>query len=137
MRKALNINPRAASMEDVKLGNKIRAFRIAAHVSQADLGNKLTPPVSFQQIQKYEKGVNRVSYIKLQQICKALDCTMADMNSDLKGDGQTSAQSTQMLALLGDGATFRMVKAFALLPRDMQFKLVSLVEGVAAHAPQA
>lgn len=126
-------NARAASPDDVLLGAKIRAFRNAANVSQAELGAALTPPVSFQQIQKYEKGVNRVSHVKLTQICDALKCTVADMTADLRGHGQSNAASQQLVAMLGDQATFRLVKAFSTLPRDMQFKFVGLIESVSGH----
>jgi transcriptional regulator with XRE-family HTH domain len=135
MARTKKANARAASNEDVLLGAKIRTFRNLAKVSQDELGKALNPPVSFQQIQKYEKGVNRVSHTKLGQICKALNCTMADMTTDLRGDGQTTTQSSQVVAMLGDAATFRLVKAFSTLPRDMQFKFVGLLETVAHGIP--
>jgi transcriptional regulator with XRE-family HTH domain len=135
MARTKKANARAASNEDVLLGAKIRTFRNLAKVSQDELGKALNPPVSFQQIQKYEKGVNRVSHTKLAQICKALNCTMADMTTDLRGDGQTTTQSSQVVAMLGDAATFRLVKAFSTLPRDMQFKFVGLLETVAHGIP--
>lgn len=130
MAKKTKPNSRAATIEDVKLGNKIRAYRNAVQMSQNELGAALDPPVSFQQVQKYEKGSNRVSHVKLMQICKALGITMNDMLGDMKGEGQTSAQSAHMIHLLGDHATYRMVKAFVELPRDTQYKFVALVESV-------
>jgi transcriptional regulator with XRE-family HTH domain len=42
-----------------------------------DLGEKLG--VSFQQVQKYERGVNRVSAARLFDICEALDVSLASM----------------------------------------------------------
>lgn len=130
-KKTNRVSARATSEEDKALGAKIRAFRNMANISQADLGAALDPPVSFQQIQKYEKGMNRVTHTKLMQICKALNCTVADMMADLKGDGQTLSQSGQLVAMMGDHATFRMVKAFMRIPRDMQYKFVAIVESVA------
>ena len=46
-------------------------------ISQADLAETLG--VSFQQIQKYEKGVNRVSAARLFAICKALNVSLSSM----------------------------------------------------------
>jgi transcriptional regulator with XRE-family HTH domain len=46
-------------------------------MSQADLGEKLG--VTFQQIQKYESGRNRVSAARLFEICEALDVSLASM----------------------------------------------------------
>jgi transcriptional regulator with XRE-family HTH domain len=129
-KKRNNPHPRAATAEDKVLGNKLRAFRNAVQMSQQQLGESLDPPVSFQQIQKYEKGVNRVSHVKLTQICKSLGITVQDVIGDFKRDGQTSAQSEQVLNMMGDQTTFRMLKAFRALPRDMQFKFVALVETV-------
>ena len=134
MQKTTNV--RAATAEDKALGSKIRAFRNAAGISQAELGTLLDPPVSFQQVQKYEKGVNRVSHVKLLQICKALDVQPSDMIGDIRPEGQSSSASAQMIAMMGDNTTFRLVKAFALLPREMQHKIVGLVEAV-SHAKAA
>jgi transcriptional regulator with XRE-family HTH domain len=46
-------------------------------MSKADLGEKLG--VTFQQIQKYVKGRNRVSAARLFEICEALDISLASM----------------------------------------------------------
>ncbi len=130
MTRKTKVTARATAPEDKTLGQKIRVFRVQAGLSQDQLGKALTPPVSFQQIQKYEKGTNRVAHSKLLQICKALGVSVADMVSDLKGEGQTTSQSAEVLAMMGDHATYRLVKAFKTLPRDMQYKFISLVESV-------
>jgi transcriptional regulator with XRE-family HTH domain len=57
--------------EDVEIGQKIRALRVARGVSQTILGNGLG--VTFQQVQKYEKGANRLSAGRLQKIANMLD----------------------------------------------------------------
>lgn len=44
---------------DVYTGRRIRALRLAAGLSQTEVGDALG--ITFQQIQKYEKGTNRVS----------------------------------------------------------------------------
>jgi transcriptional regulator with XRE-family HTH domain len=48
---------------DRAIGQRLRAHRLAARMSQADLGKHLG--VTFQQIQKYEKGTNRISGSRL------------------------------------------------------------------------
>jgi transcriptional regulator with XRE-family HTH domain len=55
---------------DRHVGTRIRMQRLVAGMSQTELGEKAG--VSFQQIQKYEKGKNRVSASRLQQIADAL-----------------------------------------------------------------
>ena len=55
----------------------MREGRQAIGITQADLAETLG--VSFQQIQKYEKGVNRVSAARLFAICKALNASLSSM----------------------------------------------------------
>ncbi len=56
---------------DILIGKRIRHRRIAMGLSQKALGSHLG--VSFQQIQKYEKGLNRVSAKCLLEIAQKLD----------------------------------------------------------------
>lgn len=62
---------------DVAVGNRVRELRTRAGLSQTDLGLKLG--VSFQQVQKYEKGVNRMGASRLIQICEALKVSVNDI----------------------------------------------------------
>jgi transcriptional regulator with XRE-family HTH domain len=55
----------------------MRERRHALNMSQALLGRELG--VSFQQIQKYERGVNRLSAARLYSICKALNVSLSSM----------------------------------------------------------
>ncbi len=60
-----------ADPADVEVGRRIREMRIMRGMSQTDLGNALG--VSFQQVQKYEKGTNRVGSGRLWRIAGVLD----------------------------------------------------------------
>ena len=55
---------------DISLGARIRAARLAAHMSQGALGEAVG--ISFQQVQKYELGKDRVAASTLQGIATAL-----------------------------------------------------------------
>jgi DNA-binding XRE family transcriptional regulator len=68
---------RSASAVDRYIGARMREQRLALEMSQAQLGKKLG--VSFQQIQKYERGQNRVSAARLFKICKALNVPLSSM----------------------------------------------------------
>ena len=57
--------------EDLEIGQKIRAVRVARGVSQTTLAAGLG--VTFQQVQKYERGANRVSAGRLQKIAGILE----------------------------------------------------------------
>ncbi|MGI9354371.1 MAG: helix-turn-helix domain-containing protein [Rhizobiaceae bacterium] len=55
---------------DVHVGGRVRLRRTMLRISQEVLGKELG--VTFQQVQKYEKGTNRISASKLYEICQAL-----------------------------------------------------------------
>ena len=69
--------PRAVTAIDAYIGARMRERRIALQLSQPSLSEKLG--ITFQQIQKYETGVNRVSAARLFDICEALDVSLASM----------------------------------------------------------
>ena len=60
---------------DVTVGNRVRELRIRRGLSQQALGEKVG--VSFQQIQKYERGTNRMGSSRLVQIADVLDVPVA------------------------------------------------------------
>jgi transcriptional regulator with XRE-family HTH domain len=62
--------PKGATAVDTHVGQKICARRLFLGMSQTELGDAIG--LSFQQVQKYEKGVNRVGASRLQQISDAL-----------------------------------------------------------------
>jgi transcriptional regulator with XRE-family HTH domain len=77
------------------IGQRIRQRRMEIDISQHALGKHLG--VSFQQVQKYEKGVNRVSAVRLIEIAKFLNVEteyfIGDMHKKKRSNGelQTSA----------------------------------------------
>ena len=62
---------RGATKDDATLGERIRARRIALRMSQKTLGEALG--VSFQQIQQYEKGKDRLSGARLMKVAEVLE----------------------------------------------------------------
>jgi transcriptional regulator with XRE-family HTH domain len=64
-------SPKSASEIDWQIGTRIRQARITKGITQNDLAKMLN--ISFQQIQKYEKGTNRVNPRSLVTIAKALE----------------------------------------------------------------
>ncbi|WP_375685468.1 helix-turn-helix domain-containing protein [Bartonella sp. TT110JLCBS] len=66
---------------DILIGKRIRQRRIAMGLSQKELGSYLG--VSFQQIQKYEKGFNRVSAGCLLKIAQKLDVPISFFYTDI------------------------------------------------------
>jgi len=73
---------------DVEVGRRIRAYRQSAGLSQTELGNALN--LTFQQVQKYEKGLNRVAPSRLEVIARACGVPVSVFMPSLdeqKGDG--------------------------------------------------
>ncbi|WP_246789997.1 helix-turn-helix domain-containing protein [Bartonella taylorii] len=66
---------------DISIGRKIRFRREMLKMSQKQLGDHLS--VTFQQIQKYEKGTNRVGAGRLKEIADILDVPIAFFYSEL------------------------------------------------------
>jgi transcriptional regulator with XRE-family HTH domain len=62
--------PRRTTAVDSHVGQKLRARRMFLRMSQTDVADALG--ITFQQIQKYEKGMNRVGASRLQEISDAL-----------------------------------------------------------------
>ncbi|HEV2530406.1 helix-turn-helix transcriptional regulator [Phenylobacterium sp.] len=67
---------------DQALGLAIRLRRHARGLSQSALGEAIG--VSFQQIQKYERGSNRVSFSTMVRICEALGCHVSDLVAEVE-----------------------------------------------------
>jgi transcriptional regulator with XRE-family HTH domain len=118
--------PRASGPADVKLGEKIRTRRVAAGMSQSELGDALG--VSFQQVQKYEKGINRISAIRLEKIAAAFDESI----SYFQTDGHAVSKAGQELqTLITDPINLRMCRALSALDNQaMRYHFVRLVESV-------
>lgn len=117
---------RSAGPADAAIGKKIRVRRIEIGMSQDDLGQKLG--VSFQQIQKYEKGTNRVGAARLQDVAKALGIGM-DYFFDVSSKGES-----EFTSMITDAASQRLLRAFHKI-EDMptRYKVVGLLESITQH----
>jgi transcriptional regulator with XRE-family HTH domain len=61
----------------MEVGANLRQYRIRAGLSQESLGAKVG--VTFQQVQKYEKGTNAIATARLPAICQALNISPNDL----------------------------------------------------------
>lgn len=86
---------------DTALGRNIRIRRKSIGMSQTALADAVG--LTFQQVQKYERGKNRVSFSKLVGIARALDCRVADLIEGLEDASPTSPGDTghEFLATTG------------------------------------
>jgi len=74
-----NRNPRSVSTEDKLIGQRIKLRRTELHISQAELAGLLNPPITFQQFQKYERGLNRIACATAIQISKVLKMDLNEL----------------------------------------------------------
>jgi transcriptional regulator with XRE-family HTH domain len=102
---------------DVYVGARIRQRRMQLGLSQEALG--LACRLTFQQIQKYEKGANRVSASRLAQIANALKTTPAYFFKDApgssgNGDNGDTAHAVAYAKFIGEGGMKIMDHWFAI-----------------------
>jgi transcriptional regulator with XRE-family HTH domain len=110
---------------DLLVGSRIRRFRKGRRMSQAQLGKKLG--VTFQQVQKYENGKNRVGASRLQMISTALDVPVGQFFADDAGTSRTSAKP-----LAFDPQALRFAEAFVRLSdRELRNSIIDMVEAMA------
>lgn len=89
--------------EDQKVGENIRSRRLACGMSQEKLGDALG--VTFQQIQKYEKGTNRVGSSRLVAIAKVLGSSVQDLFDGIDIEGDQIKVADVLDPRVGQGAT--------------------------------
>jgi transcriptional regulator with XRE-family HTH domain len=119
---------------DTAVGQKIRIYRLQARLSQTDLANGLG--VTFQQVQKYEKGTNRVAPSRLSDIANMLHIPVAVLFPD---DGQNTATPTLNPAELSIMTTTRgqrLATGYEQLPNDLRDLIVAVVEALASISPK-
>jgi transcriptional regulator with XRE-family HTH domain len=117
----------------VHIGKRIKMRRLMLNISQGDLGKHCR--ITFQQIQKYENGTNRVSASRLQEFAKLLQVPAAFFFDGLPPhDAKTSKAAPADLAqrLLSTREGIDLTKAFISIDdRSLRRSIVSLVEQIA------
>ena len=108
------------------MGRRIRLRRRETGISQTELAGHLG--LTFQQLQKYEKGINRVGAARLQQIAEMLG---VDIPFFYDGDGKEP--DVDSLLVLNSVFSLRLLRAYtAVKDQVVQRQLVILVEMIAA-----
>jgi len=116
---------RGPAPEDEEVGRKIRIRRIEINLSQKELGDALG--VSFQQIQKYEKGVNRISMGRLSEIARRLDVPLSYFFS-----AENNAQrEVDELITIDTKLSIRLLQAYQRIPEGQRRPLILLMERMA------
>lgn len=93
---------KAPRQTDLYVGKRLKARRLEMGMSQTDIGAAVD--LTFQQVQKYEKGSNRVSASRLQQFAVILKVPVSYFFEGLPGNG--SAVGGRMPKVTTDYTTF-------------------------------
>ena len=125
---------------DIHVGSRIRLRRTMLGMSQEKLGESLG--ITFQQIQKYEKGTNRVGASRLQNISSILNVPVSFFFEDAPGehaDVQTGfaevSSSNYVVDFLSSSEGLQLNRAFVKIgDPKVRRKLVDLVKALAAEA---
>lgn len=119
------LGPREAGKADVALGKKIRVLRDAANVTQSALAEHLG--VTFQQIQKYEKGINRVTAARLHRLAAFFNIDLAHFY-----EAPNDAEPVKSLIFAQDPQSLRLIRAYSRIKKvETQHRIVLLAETLA------
>jgi transcriptional regulator with XRE-family HTH domain len=132
----------AINPTDKHVGGRVRMRRLMLDMSQTDLGNALG--LTFQQVQKYEKGRNRIGASRLKHISQILQVPVPFFFEsapapfgDRKADkGMAAPSPTYVSDFIATSEGLDLAKAFMCIEdRSLRRAIVRLVEEIAPEIP--
>ena len=124
---------RKPNSADTQIGESIRAHRLILGMSQSELAKQLG--VSFQQVQKYEKGTNRIGAGRLPQIAEIFDIPISTLFRGYAATLPGKKTRAAPVKLITDSTVLKMLTAYAdIRDRAIRGALSELVELIAKSA---
>jgi transcriptional regulator with XRE-family HTH domain len=127
---------KAPNPTDRHVGSRVRMRRILLAMSQEELGAALG--LSFQQVQKYERGANRIGASRLQQISHILQVPVefffegAPNASAPHGSNGSALSMAQIDDFVSDSDGLRLIRAFMRIDNpELRLRIVMLVQEIA------
>ncbi len=129
---------------DVHVGQRIRRRRWMVGMTQQQLGEAVG--IKFQQIQKYETGMNRVSASRLYEISKALDVPVAfffDAVDEPANENEATSQVADLVIdkseapaadLFTDKEALELIRCYFRLPEEPRKRLFELTRSLTKAA---
>ena len=121
---------------DVHVGSRIRLRRTMLGLSQEKLGERLG--ITFQQVQKYEKGTNRVGASRLQNIAGILDVPVAFFFEDAPGEtastegGLAESTTSYVVNFLSSSEGLQLNRSFVKITNPkVRRRVIDLVKALA------
>lgn len=115
---------------DAHVGKRVRHRRWMMGMTQQQLGEKVG--IKFQQVQKYETGMNRISASRLWDIAQALDVPISYFFEGLDAEGATetavgtAASDAAKGDLLADREALELVRSYYAIPENQRRRLFDL-----------
>ena len=136
----MTANKKQPNPIDIHVGGRIRLRRTMLGMSQEKLGEQLG--ITFQQVQKYEKGTNRVGASRLQNIAAILGVPVAFFFEDAPGDtgdaaadGLSENSSTYVVNFLSSSEGLQLNRAFVKISDPkVRRRIIDLVKAIAAES---
>lgn len=129
---ALNdLSTKAPDPMDIALGAAVRIRRRSLGISQEALAEQCG--VSFQQIQKYENGANRISFSRLVQIARALQCRVVDLMDVLDAPDGQGANDLDILTRMRTPGALELLSAYERLSPETRTSLLGLLRTLAGE----
>jgi len=121
---------RSVTPVDIEVGKRIRLRRIEKGLSQTELGDFLG--VTFQQVQKYENGVNRVGASRLNKISELLEVPIAFFfHAEGNAKGESAKNDIDTSLFTNAAHSVRLLKAFSNIKNEsVQRRIIGLVESI-------
>lgn len=122
---------KAPNSIDMYIGSRIKFRRIMLGMTQEQLGDSLG--TTFQQIQKYERGINRIGASRLQMIAQSLDVPITfffeGQSTDLNEERDTSA--SQLTEMMKSKDCIELAMSYlAIRDKQVQKRILALVRSV-------
>jgi len=109
---------------DVHVGKRVRHRRWMVGMTQQQLGEAVG--IKFQQIQKYETGMNRVSASRLWDIAKVMEVPVSFFFEGLEGEESAKPQGD----LLADKEALDLVRSYYAMPENQRRRLFDLARAL-------
>ena len=127
---------------DIYVGSRVRLRRMMLSMSQEKLGEHLG--ITFQQIQKYEKGTNRIGASRLQHIATVLEVPVSFFFEDAPGTPQEAAglaesrSENYVIDFLSSSEGLQLNRAFVQIKEPkVRRKIVELVREIAGESAES
>jgi|SRR6185503_4128928 len=116
---------------DKNVGNRVRSRRMAMGMSQTDLGDAVG--VTFQQIQKYEKGTNRIAASRLHRLAELLKVDPAFFfEGEMGQPAHTLSSPDYVTEFLATSEGTALINAFGRVPTaKLRRSVIALVQAIA------